>query len=360
LTSGSGVVLNVCFVSPSTGIEMRASVIVCTRNRADSIGETMDALRALEFSDREVLIVDSSDGEQKLKMEKLVGDYGAKYVHEPRRGLSIARNTGIAAAKGEFIAFTDDDCIPAPNWLTKKVENLSKPDVWCCTGRVIQHNTGGASNLFEEVAGQDLGPERRVFTKQDLEFGLGILLANVGKVFAKHMKNRAPAPWSIGHGSSTSFRREAFQKLGGFDARFGGGAPLKACDDTEMFYRILKAGHSIVYEPEAVVRHKHRLTSDFQSSGEVRRQSEATADEVFKTRYVYSFGGAAFMREHRQDALMRFQFYGRLIQLIIKTAQYKILGKRDLAESFSSDLRGFRAGWALWRKMKREGVQPQR
>src|ERR1051325_7495623 len=100
-----------------------------------------------------------------------------------------------------------------------------------------------SSNLFEEVAGQDLGPERRMFTKQDLDFGFGILLANVGKVFAKHMKNRAPAPWSIGHGSSTSFRREAFQKLGGFDARFGGGAPLKACDDTEMFYRILKAGH---------------------------------------------------------------------------------------------------------------------
>jgi len=337
---------------------MQATVIVCTRNRADSIGETMDALRALEFPNREVLIVDSSDGEQKQKMEKLAREYGAKYVHEPRRGLSIARNTGIAAASGEFIAFTDDDCIPAPNWLTRKVENLSQPGVWCCTGRVIQHSVGGASNLFEEVAGQDLGPDRRVFTKQDLEFGLGILLANVGKVFAKHMKNRAPVPWCIGHGSSTSFRREVFQQLGGFDARFGGGAPLKACDDTEMFYRILKAGHSVVYESGAVVRHKHRLTSDVETSGEVRRQSEATADEVFKTRYVYSFGGAAFMREHRRDSLMRFQFYGRLVQLAIKTSQYKLIGKRDLAKSFSSDLRGFLDGWAMWRKLKQQGVQP--
>lgn len=334
---------------------MRASIIVCTRNRADSIGETMDALRALEYPDRELLIVDSSDSEQKQKMEKLARDYGAKYIHEPRRGLSIARNTGIAATTGELIAFTDDDCIPAPNWLGKKVEALSQSDVWCCTGRVIQHNTGGASNLFEEVAGQDLGPERRVFTKQDLEFGLGILLANVGKVFAKHMKNRAPVPWCIGHGSSTCFRREAFQKLGGFDARFGGGAPLKACDDTEMFYRILKAGHSVVYEPAATVRHKHRLTSDVESSGEVRRQSEATADEVFKTRYVYSFGGAAFMREHRQDSLMRFQFYGRLLQLLIKTTQYKILRKRNLAESFGSDLRGFLDGWATYVRLSREG-----
>ena len=334
---------------------MRATIIVCTRNRADSIGETLEALSALQYSDRELLIVDSSTGEQKDKMEQLARQSGAKYVSEPRRGLSLARNTGIAAASGEIIVFTDDDCIPAPDWLGKKMQAFEDSSVWGCTGRVIQHHVGGASDLFEEVAGQDLGTERRVFTKQDLEFGPSVLLANLGKVFAKHMKNHAPVPWCIGHGSSTSFRREAFKQLGGFDDRFGGGAPLKACDDTEMFYRILKSGHSIVYEPGAVVRHKHRLTSDVESSGAVRRQAEATADEVFKTRYVYSFGGAAFMREHRGDALMFFQFYGRFVQLLIKTAQYKLTRNRELAESFGSDLRGFRAGWKAHKQLPRPG-----
>ncbi|MFO1488358.1 MAG: glycosyltransferase family 2 protein [Verrucomicrobiota bacterium] len=332
---------------------MRASIIVCTRNRADSIGETLEALSALHYADRELLIVDSSTGEQKTKMERLAQERGAKYVSEPRRGLSLARNTGIAAASGDIIVFTDDDCIPAPDWLDKKMRAFADPSVWGCTGRVIQHLVGGASDLFEEVAGQDLGKERRVFTKQDLEFGPAVLLANLGKVFAKHMKNHAPVPWCIGHGSSTSFRREAFRQLGGFDDRFGGGAPLKACDDTEMFYRILKSGHAIVYEPEAVVRHKHRLTSDVETSGDVRRQAEATADEVFQTRYVYSFGGAAFMREHRRDSLMFFQFYGRLVQLLIKTAQYKLTGKKDLAQSFGSDLRGFREGCRAHKQLPR-------
>jgi GT2 family glycosyltransferase len=172
------------------------------------------------------------------------------------------------------------------------------------------------------------------------------LLANVAKVFAKHMKSGAPVPWCLGHGSSMAFRREAFKVNGGFDQRYGWGCPFGGCEDIEIFYRTLKSGHGLVYEPAASLRHKHRFT----------------AEEVFKTRYIYSYGGAAFLRAHSKDALMFFQFYGRLLQLLIKTAQYKLVGKKELAKSFGSDLRGFLDGWAAYRKFMRDGksaaVQP--
>jgi GT2 family glycosyltransferase len=109
-----------------------------------------------------------------------------------------------------------------------------------------------------------------------------------------------------------------------------------------MFYRVLKSGHRIIYEPAAVVRHKHGLDNE----------------DVFKTRYGYSFGGAAFMWEHKRDPLMFVMFWGRLLQLVLKTAQYKLLRKKDLAASFGSDLRGFLEGWALCRKMAKARPVP--
>jgi len=319
-------------------LKMRASVIVITRNRPNSIPETLAALSRQTHPDFEVLVVDSSDAAEQGKTEAAVKQGGASYIFEPRRGQALARNAAVPLTTGAILVFTDDDCIPEPDWLAQKVQNFSDPAVWACTGRVIQHDAGGASGLFEEVAGQDLGVEKRIFTKDDIRFDLGVLLVNVTKVFAKHMKGRAPVPFGVGHGSSMAFRREAFRVNGAFDERYGWGKPFGGCEDIEILYRTLKSGHTVVYEPAAIVRHKHRFL----------------AEEVFKTRYVYSYAGAAFMRQNQADALMVFMFYGRLLQLWIKRTQYRLLRNQDLAKSFGSDLRGYLDGWAAYRKYARE------
>ena len=317
---------------------MRTSVVVITRNRANFIGEAFEAITQQNHPDFDIIVVDSSTGADREKTEQLARQYGIKYVAEPRRGQALARNRGIASASGELIAFTDDDCVPARDWLAQTVKNFSDPLVWICTGRVRQHSHGDAADLFEEVAGQDLGGERRMFGPEDIRFSLGFVLSNVTKVFAKHLKSGAPAPFGIGHGSSMAFRRVALEKLSGFDERFGGDSIIKyAIEDIELFYRALKSGHKIVYEPLASVRHKHKLS----------------AEEVFKTRYIYSYTGAALLWEHRNSPKMLFMFCGRLVQLLLKCAQYKILGKQKLAQSFGSDLRGFLDGWSAYRKFAR-------
>jgi GT2 family glycosyltransferase len=280
---------------------------------------------------------------------------------ELRRGLNIARNTGLANASGDIVVYTDDDCLPRKDWLANKLRNFSDPTVGACTGRVVQykfegaqdklfhgeflnlhpetmeHNGKDVSEFFEEVAGQDLGPERRVFSGEDVRFGMGFIFRNVLKVFSKHMKSQAPVPFCIGCGASMAFRKEIFKETGNFDERFGSVAPLGACDDIEMLYRVLRFGHRIVYESSAVVLHKQRVA----------------VEEVFHTRYHYSFGNATFLREYRRDALMCLMFYGRLFQLMIKSAQYKLMGQKELARSFSSDLRGFRDGIAAHKKFSR-------
>ncbi len=318
---------------------MRISVVVCTRNRSGSIQETLEAISKQDCPDFEMLVVDSSDDADRKLTEALTLQFGGKYVHEPRRGLNVARNTGASHASGQFIMFTDDDCLPEKDCLQNTAPNFSDPSVWACTARIVQHSHEGAADLFEEVAGQDLGETKRRFTRTDVQFGLGFLLTNVSKVFSKHMKSRAPVPFGVGHGSGMTFRKEVFETIGRFDERFGSGKKLGGCDDIDMLYRVLRAGHSIVYEPAAVIRHKHRFA----------------LEDVFHTRYDYSRSGAMFMRQYRHDPLMFFMFYGRLTQLTIKTLQYKLLRKTELAKSFSSDLRGFLEGWKNHRKFLKDG-----
>lgn len=318
---------------------MRVSVIVITRNHSSYLAEVLSALSRQDHPDFEVVVVDSSTGGEIEKSAKLAEQFHAKYVFEPRLGQSLARNSGLPVCTGEIVAFTDDDCLPEKDWLSRIAANYSDPNVWGCSGRVIPHRSEDAADLFEEVAGQDLGDTRRVFDGRDVHFGLGLLLANAGKVFAKHMKGKGLAPWNVGHGSSMSFRKSALDQLGGFDNRLGRGAPLQSGEDIDINYRVLKSGHAIVYEPAAVVRHNHHRMS---------------VEDVYRTRYFYSFGGAALMYEYRRDPLMFCMLCGRFIQLVIKIAQYKLTGQKELAKVFQQDWRGFWDGIAAQKKNPRD------
>ncbi|HZU11824.1 MAG TPA: glycosyltransferase family 2 protein [Chloroflexota bacterium] len=101
------------------------SVIVPTRNRADLLPGLLAALDAQAYPQREIIVVDdaSTDGTGAL-LDAWAGD-GRMVAHlEENRGSYAARNAGLEMARGEIIAFTDDDCLPAPEWLAELVAAL--------------------------------------------------------------------------------------------------------------------------------------------------------------------------------------------------------------------------------------------
>src|SRR5262249_6969646 len=103
-----------------------ASVVVCTRDRTEDLANCLPDLQLLSAQGHDVIVVDScpSDGSS----ERLVASYPAiRYLHEPRPGLDIARNRGLQAARGEIVAFTDDDAQVGTGWLPALLRNFDDP-----------------------------------------------------------------------------------------------------------------------------------------------------------------------------------------------------------------------------------------
>jgi len=119
------------------------SVVICTYNRCESLKDTLDSLLNQEDDgsfDWEVLVVDNNS---KDKTKEVVESYKAKfngrlrYLFEPRQGKSYALNTGIKEAKGEIIAFTDDDCIVDRKWIMNILNAFKTEKAESITGKVI-------------------------------------------------------------------------------------------------------------------------------------------------------------------------------------------------------------------------------
>ena len=106
-----------------------ASVVICTHNRADLVGRAVEAALAETHGHRgEVVVVDNASTDATpAVLEDLVrrGNGDLRVVQEPRLGLSLARNLGLAEARGEVVAYLDDDAIPRPGWLGALLARIS-------------------------------------------------------------------------------------------------------------------------------------------------------------------------------------------------------------------------------------------
>lgn len=120
------------------------SLVVCTRNRADSLIKCLNAIRSMVVTfPWELIAVDngSSDAAHQI-IEQFAAEMGfpVRYVFEPRPGLSRARNRGVAAASGDPIVFTDDDCYPDADFLTQVAKVFSDPKIAFYGRRVLLHD----------------------------------------------------------------------------------------------------------------------------------------------------------------------------------------------------------------------------
>jgi len=281
------------------------SVVVCTRDRPEQIKKCLNRLSRQEYPRYEVVVVDNAPTSDALRpvVESHVvegqsaGEMAFRYSVEPRPGLSWARNAGIAAAKSDIIAFLDDDDEPDEHWLTGIAEGFARSSkMGCVSGIVLPARLDNAvENLFEQIGGHSKG---RGFTAETFS------------------KNGPQSPlWPLppfGVGANMAFRREALDRIGGFDVALGAGTPTGGGEDTLAISLVMLCGYEVAYEPVALMWHHHR-------------QDMVSLNKQLSN---YSIGLTAFyaaLLRHRPSALLG------LVKLLPLAASY-LRGGRDSAE----------------------------
>ena len=256
--------------APAVGASSVA-VVVCTRDRPEQLRDCLRSLAALSTPPDELVVVDNgSDGG---RTRQVAEQFSARWVPEPRPGLSRARDAGIAATTSDVIAFTDDDVLVHPDWLRRLMSGFTAPEVMAVTGLVLPASLDTeAEQAFEEDHG----------------FGQGFRVREFGQEWLLRQRRRAPHVWQVGAGANAAFRRGAFDRVGGFDPRLGAGA--SGCsEDSEMWHRLLAGGWRCRYEPWAVVHHRHRAelpALQSQARAYLRGHVAALAVQFARTRQV--------------------------------------------------------------------------
>ncbi|MBI4515619.1 MAG: glycosyltransferase [Deltaproteobacteria bacterium] len=232
--------------SGSAAARPPVTVAVCTRDRTAGLARCLSSLAALDYPALDLLVVDNAptnDATAQLLMRRFPN---VRYVCEPRPGLDWARNRAIAEAHGDIIAFTDDDAVADSQWVSALAEVFaSTPEVMAVTGLVVPYQLDTeAQLLFERYGGFGRGCARRWFVPASGS--------------RRPLERRYRGAGMFGTGANMAFRRVLFDRIGGFEPALDVGTVTNGGGDLEMFFRVLKEGHTLVYEPAAIVRHQHR------------------------------------------------------------------------------------------------------
>jgi glycosyltransferase involved in cell wall biosynthesis len=226
-----------------------ATVVVPTICRhPELLVRTVQSLVELDYPRFEVLIVDNRGPGAVALPELPAGRNRVRVLAEPKRGVSRARNAGLAAATGEIVAFTDDDAEVDPRWLRAFGARFSvDPDVDALGGLVQPRELLTEPQLwFEEF----YGGFSQYFTAESWSTEL----VGSDDVLFPYAAGR------FGAGCNMAFRRAALLRLGGFDVRLGAGTPARGGEDLSVFVNFVTSGATAGFEPSALVRHSHRRT----------------------------------------------------------------------------------------------------
>lgn len=231
-----------------TGPWPPVTVAVCTRDRPEELAECLAALMDLEYPDIDIIVVDNAPAT--AAGAEICARYPrVRRVLEPRPGLNWARNRAVLEAHGEVLAFTDDDVRVDPSWLRELVPAFLQDDaVMAVAGFAAPVELETPAQMSFETYGGMSGGFSRIRLQGAPDWGARGLWHYVA--VALH-----------GSGANMAFRHSVFDQVGLFDPALDVGTPTLAGGDTEMLFRVLAHGHAMVYEPGAVVRHRHRRES---------------------------------------------------------------------------------------------------
>ena len=202
----------------------RVSVIVCSRNGSATLEVCLESLTRLHYPNYEILLID--DGSTDAVPEITRRHPAVRYIHQEAAGLSVARNTGAAAATGAIFAYTDDDCIADPDWLTYLTRALTDP-------------------IMSAAGGPNVPPPPKTLTQACVIAAPG---GPAHVLISDRLAEHIP-------GCNLAVKREAFESIDGFRPKYHA-----AGDDVDFCWRLQEAGGGIAFAPAAMVWHRRRNT----------------------------------------------------------------------------------------------------
>jgi glycosyltransferase involved in cell wall biosynthesis len=254
------------------------TIAICTKDRAVRLSRLLTSLVEIRsgspFAQTEILVIDNASVDDATRAA--VATFAdVRYVFEPKAGLNFARNAALTNATGDILAFLDDDVVVDRHYLQGlAIAERGAPDAGGFTGLVMPFKLETDAQIaFEDRGGFGRGFSRRVFHATSFNYPLHPSGAGL-----------------MGAGCNMAFDRRLVESLGGFDDALDTGRPLPGGGDLDIFYRVLRSGRPMIYEPRYAVYHEHRETID-----QLRHQY-----------WTWGLGMMAFLvKEWRNDAANR-------------------------------------------------------
>jgi GT2 family glycosyltransferase len=214
--------------------KIKLSVVIVTYNRCKDLEECLNSLFSTNEPPNEIIVVDSNSTDC---TRDLVKSYPLKYININERSMVKARNIGFQHAKGEVVAYLDDDVVVSKDWSKYILEPYKDELVGGVVGRVVSYDYSGV--LYLSTKYMAIG---KVFNN-------GLILGNFD------IPTQHPIEVDTLIGCNMSFRRDLLIKAGGFDENFRG-----SCfrDDTDISLRLKRLNYKLIYHPKAIVRHKFK------------------------------------------------------------------------------------------------------
>jgi glycosyltransferase involved in cell wall biosynthesis len=249
------------------------SIVVPTFDRPAPLARCLEGVAAMTGAGAHLEVVVVNDGGTPPPgdlVERLRGRLHLVIVEQPRRGPAAARNAGVARARGAFVAFLDDDCVPDSGWLAALAARLAADPDAAVGGRTSNALPGNRYSAASQLL--------------------------IDHLYAHH--NGSGKPRFLAS-NNVAFPRRALLDAGGFDAAF----PRPAGEDRELCDRWLGGGRRMAFVPDAIVQHAHDL-------GPVT---------FWRQHFAYGRGAAAFrrVRARRTGVAIPFEtwrFYADLVR----------------------------------------------
>lgn len=211
------------------------SIIIPSKNRPILISKCVQSILQSNARKYDIIVVDQSTTKETIHCIKQLYDSRLHFVQHKVSGKSAALNNGISVAKGEILAFTDDDCIVSTEWLSQIHKSFAQhPDIAVIFGRTLPFQ---AQKHREQICPCTFSSRTpKMITRPCV-----------------HYRN-------IGFGNNMAIRKKFLDEVGGFKTWLGPGSIGSNAEDAEIALRILTKGHKILYNPKALIYHNKWLT----------------------------------------------------------------------------------------------------